>query len=103
MDSPPESSPIATPWLRLGCVLPRRLRERVFEPAYFDLLSDHVRRPRRTMLGLRVALLLLETGRVAWPDAILHAWRVRGVRVAVTVTACALAALVFLAQLYQYQ
>ena len=80
-----------TPWLRLGRMLPARLRERVFDPAYFDLLSEFRRRGQGRRLGPQVLLLALETCRVGWPDLAWSVWRVRGVRVTVLLVACGLA------------
>lgn len=58
-----------SPWFRLGRLLPTALRQRVFEPAYFDLLAEHQRgghRPKR--LGLKVLVLALDAYRVGGPS-----------------------------------
>ena len=55
-DRTPES------WSRLGHLLPRRVRERVFEPAYNDLFADGAH--RRSGFALRVLLMTADCARV---------------------------------------
>ena len=58
-----------SPWFRLGRLLPTVLRQRVFEPAYFDLLAEHHRRGSgRKRLGLQVFVLALDAYRVGGPS-----------------------------------
>jgi hypothetical protein len=54
-------------WLRLGRLLPRSVRERVFEPAYADLLHRHLTRG-----GSRVpfALQVIATGLACLPVSV---------------------------------
>jgi hypothetical protein len=88
------------PWLALGRLLPATLRERVFEPAYFDLLAS--RRGARVPFGLQVFGLVLETCRVGWPAVLLGLWRAPGVRWALVVVG-GLVASVFAFASYAYQ
>ncbi len=65
-----------SPWLKLGRLLPTALRQRVFEPAYFDLLAEHQRRGRGLKrLGLKVFVLALDVYRVGGPSLL---WDLRG-------------------------
>ncbi len=58
-------------WLRLARFLPADVRERVFEPAYFDLVLDEFERGEgeggaaAVDLDRRVAFLLLDAARIA--------------------------------------
>ncbi|MFQ5529137.1 MAG: hypothetical protein ACE5FP_02195 [Gemmatimonadota bacterium] len=82
MPSPPDRLPV------LGRMLPRALRERVFEPAYYDLLATHTAGEGggSPLFGLRVFGLALDTLRVG---SLRLAWntfrRSRRLQVAVTV------------------
>ena len=51
-----DSRPPRAGWIRLGRLLPREIRERIFEPAYADLLRRWLdeRDQRRGWFGLRV-------------------------------------------------
>ncbi len=58
-------------WLRLARFLPADVRERVFEPAYFDLVLDEFERvggeagAAAVDLNRRVAFLLVDVSRIA--------------------------------------
>ena len=54
-------------WILLGRVLPRRTRERVFEPAFYDLLRRCLRSPRagHVQLGGRTVGILAGSCAVA--------------------------------------
>ncbi len=66
-----------SPWFKLGRLLPAPLRQRVFEPAYFDLLAEHQRRGRsHKRFGLKVFVLALDAYRVGGPSLL---WDLRGV------------------------
>ncbi len=71
-----EPAELAGSWARLGRLLPRRLRSRVFEPAYSDLLAE---RKHRSGLGFgfRVLALALDSYRVGGPHLVWEAARSR--------------------------
>jgi hypothetical protein len=80
-----------------GRILPRKLRERVFEPAYYDLLATHpiTAASGSPLFGLRVLGLALDTLRVG---SFRLAWATfrRSRRLQVAVTVAVLAAVGFL-------
>ncbi len=49
-------------WSRLGRLLPRDVRERIFEPAFHDLFADGAH--RRSGFALRVLLMTADCARV---------------------------------------
>ena len=59
-------------WLRLARLLPVDVRERVFEPAYFDLVLDEFERgggeagAAAADLDRRVAFLLIDAAKIAF-------------------------------------
>jgi len=59
-------------WLRLARCLPADVRERVFEPAYCDLVLDELEGPRGSVRGSpmdfnrRVGFLLIDAVRIAF-------------------------------------
>ncbi len=64
-----DASASVSPWFKFGRLLPTVLRQRVFEPAYFDLLAEHHRRRSgRKRLGLQVFVLALDAYRVGGPS-----------------------------------
>ena len=61
----------------MGLMLPRALRERVFEPAYYDLLAtlpSH-KSPASPLVHLRTVGLVLDTLRVGSPRLAWHSFR----------------------------
>ena len=62
--SQPDIDRVADPWLKLGRLLPATLRERIFEPAYFDLLADSCKNGRGHR---RLGLHFLRAGRRIFP------------------------------------
>lgn len=84
----------------LGRVLPVALRERVFEPAYYDLLATHAVdfENRSPLFALRVVGLALDTVRVGWLRLAWAAFR-RSRRLQVAVTVATIAIVGFLISL----
>ena len=84
-----EPAELAGSWARLGRLLPRRLRSRVFEPAYFDLLAE---RSYGSGLGFgfRVLGLALDSYRVGGPHLVWEAARSRKTRILLAVMAAAI-------------
>jgi hypothetical protein len=72
MNHQPDSSRDPAVWRLLGCILPRSIREGVYEPAYLDLqrsvaVAGHGRRWRTRLAWLRVAGYLLASVGYAMP------------------------------------
>lgn len=72
MNHQPDNSCDPAVWRLLGCILPRSIREGVYEPAYLDLqrsvaVAGHGRRWRTRLAGLRVAGYLLASVCYAMP------------------------------------
>lgn len=67
----------APPLPAIGWVLPRTLRERVFEPAYYDLLATLPpdRSAHSPLVQLRTFGLVLDTLRVGSPRLAWHSFR----------------------------
>ena len=65
----PESGPRFERWRRLGRLLPSDVRERVFEPAFGDLLHGWLTRTRRrrTPFGLHALGMLVGCAPIAVP------------------------------------
>ena len=100
--SPPDAGIGTPPLLRLGRLLPASLRERIFEPAYFDLLADRQRGGSSNRFGLRVLLLALETYRVGTPGLVWGLRRAsRWVFLALFLAACGVAIAVFVITGYE--
>lgn len=100
----PAHEPSGNPWLKLGRILPRTLRERVFEPAYFDLLAERSRAVRgHRRLGFRVLVLAFEAYRVGAPGLVWSFRRAsRKVQFAVMLLVLVLAVTVFMVTTYEY-
>ncbi len=68
-------------WFSLGVVLPREIRERIFEPACYDLLRERVSRDRdrrrKWSDSLRAVNILVSS---TWRGALLVLPKRRGVR-----------------------
>ncbi len=68
-------------WFALGTVLPREIRERIFEPACYDLLRERASRDKdrreRWSYSLRAVNILLSS---SWRGALLVLPKRRGVR-----------------------
>ncbi len=65
--------PRASAWFRMRHVLPRRLRERVFEPAYYDLFADSaIQNTPRPTLGLRVVWTTVECLGIGISSVLIH-------------------------------
>jgi hypothetical protein len=100
----PDDQAARTPWLRIGRLLPASLRERVFEPAYFDLVAHRCRTNRGfDHLGLRALMLVLDAYRVGAPSLL---WELRHasrrVRLAVMLVVFVLAVAAFMITQYTY-
>jgi hypothetical protein len=85
-------------WARLGRLLPRGLRARVFEPAYFDLLAER-KVGSGLGFGFRVLALALDSYRVGGPHLVWEAARSRKARILLGVTAAAIVALLVIFRL----
>jgi len=81
-------------------MLPRTLRERVFEPAYHDLLATYPVREvgRSPLFSLRVFALALDTLRVGSPQLVWSTFR-RSRRLQVALAVAVLVAVGFLVAL----
>ena len=68
-------------WFSLGAVLPREIRERIFEPACYDLLRERASRDKhrreRWTYSLRAVNILVSS---TWRGALLVLPKRRGVR-----------------------
>ncbi len=93
-----EPAELAGSWARLGRLLPRRLRSRVFEPAYFDLLAERKHRSG-LWFGFRVLGLALDSYRVGGPHLVWEAARSRKARILLGVTVAAIVALLIIFRL----
>ena len=89
----------------MGLMLPRALRERVFEPAYYDLLATL---PPHTsaaspLVHLRTVGLVLDTLRVGSPRLAWHSFRrSRRLQVALGIILLAVVGLFLVSQLGSY-
>ena len=91
-------APADPPWQRLGRMLPPALRASVFEPAYYDLLSELPATDQRSRrFGMRVLMLALDTYRVGAPRLLWHLMRTsRRARLVVGLTVITIVAVLLL-------
>ncbi|HXV86529.1 MAG TPA: hypothetical protein VD793_07510 [Gemmatimonadales bacterium] len=90
-------------WMTLGRLFPRDIRERVFEPAFGDLLHQWLKAPaagRRVPFGVRVVAMCGATVVAAFPDFFVRRRRLTRVGRAALVIMVLLAAVVVLVFLW---